>query len=150
LVGLARAGAVAGAGGVVLGSFLPWVVSGQATRNSFSTVRTARTLELIDSSTANAVLAGWFLVPLVAAIVLLLAVLGRRRSLAALAGSLGLAAGGFALFVRLSPVETAIGPTVTLMFAVVTAASAAGLLVGRPRTGPGAEPTSPSHTRPVR
>lgn len=157
LLRAARAAVVGGAAGIVVGSLLPWIVSGETTRNSFTSVRTARNLDLVGSDAANAVLAGWFLVPLVAATVLLLAVLSRRRSLALVAGGLGTVAALFAGFVRLAPIETAVGPLATLASAAVILLGVAGLIMAggesrdgrRGATREGPQPMPPPRGSPV-
>jgi hypothetical protein len=150
---IARAGAVAGAAGVVVGALLPWIISGETTRNSFTTVRTARHLELVDNGVANAILAGWFLVPVLASLVLLLAVLGRRRSLALVTLGLGLAAVVFATFVRLSPIATSIGPPVTTAAGMASMVAAVVLLrwpsVEAPDPPSAATPIPPANQPPV-
>jgi hypothetical protein len=143
---IARAASVVGAAGVVVGALLPWIISGETTRNSFTTVRTARNLELVDNGLANAVLAGWFLVPVVASLVLLLAVLGRRRSLAVASLGLGIVATLFAAFVRLSPIATSVGPPVTIGAGLVLLIAAAVLLRSRTGEGPGAPGDAPNAT----
>jgi len=129
-------------------------VSGHSTRNSFTTVRTARNLELVDSGVLSAVLAGWFLVPLAAAAVLLLAVLGRRRTLALTSGGLGLVAAAFTLFVQRStsdtPLDTSVGPAVTLVFALLAMAAAVRLGTLGPRVDEESNPMSTDEPPPVR
>jgi hypothetical protein len=120
---------------VVVGAFLPWVASGEAERNSFATVRAARTLDLVANSFGDAVLAGWFAVPLGAALVLLFAALGRRRWAAMVAGCLGLVAAGFAALVIASPVETRAGVIVTLVAGLLTIVGAAGSIRSRASAG---------------
>ena len=64
---------------------------------------------------------------------LLLAVLGHRRSLAACAGGLGIVAAGFGLLVRLAPLPTGVGVSIAIVGGVVCcAASIALVLVGPP------------------
>jgi hypothetical protein len=100
---------------VVVGAFLPWVASGEAERNSFATVRAARALDLVGNSFGDAVLAAWFVVPLAAALVLLFALVGRRRWAEVVAGVVGLVAVAFAGVVIASPVETRAGVYLTLV-----------------------------------
>jgi len=105
---------VAGAALVVLGAFLPWVISGSATRSSFATVRSADRLGVVPDGVALALLRSWYLVPLAAAIIPVAVVLGRRRlaliTAVALAGVAAVVAG---LVIHASP-STGAGPAVSL------------------------------------
>jgi hypothetical protein len=126
---------------LVIGAFLPWVRTGGASRNSFSVVRTARTLELLGESGTTSALGSWFLVPALAAVVVLALVLGRTRLAAIVAIAVAVLTAGFAIVVLVAPVDTGAGVPVSLGAALVvlvaggwTWASAA-----RPRPARGAE-----------
>lgn len=111
---------VVGAIGVTIGAFLPWVYSGAASRNSFGVVRAARRLGVVDSDLLRVVLASWYFVPLFAAVLVLLLVLGRERAAGTMAVLLGVVALTVGLMVRSSTADLGRGPAV---------ASAAGAVV---------------------
>lgn len=100
---------------LVAGSFLPWVISGTAGRDSYATVRAARNIGVVGSSFWEAVLSVWFVVPLAVAVVLTSAMSGRLRLAAAVGVPLGFAALVLAVLVRAAPVESGIGPGVTAL-----------------------------------
>ena len=108
---------------VVLGSFLPWVISGTARRDSYATVRAAKNIAVVGSGLGETALSIWFLVPLLAAVVLLAVVFDRRSLGSAIAIALGALSLVVAGWVMLAPVERGVGPAVTLL-------GSAGLLVG--------------------
>jgi hypothetical protein len=93
LLRVARVGAPVAAVAVVVAGLLPWTVSGEAVRNSFATVRSARLLGIGDHAVITAVLGAWFFVPAVAGLACLAAVVGRNR----LAGIGAAVVGGAAL-----------------------------------------------------
>lgn len=136
--------AVAGAAIVVVGAFLPWVISGQASRNSFTTVQSARSLDLTDSPIGNGVLATWYLVPLLAAVVLLLAVLDHRRALAIVAATLGAAAILFGAVVWFGPIPSGVGSPIAISGGVLCCfgSVSVGRARRRSKTG-GPDPTLP-------
>lgn len=128
---------VVGVSGLVIGAFLPWIISGQTTRNSFTTVQVARRLGVVDSDVVSTMLAGWYLVPLGAVLVGVLAVLERRRPMAVLAGALGLAGGTFAFGVVCAPIESGVGVWVSMATGIGTLLAAVVALSG---------PVAPSDT----
>lgn len=111
---------VVGVSGIVIGAFLPWIISGQTTRNSFTTVQVARRLGVVDSDVVSTMLAGWYFLPLGAVLVGVLAVLDRRRPMAVLAGALGLAGGAFAFAVLRAPIESGVGVWVSMAAGIGT------------------------------
>lgn len=134
LRGVGAAAVVLGAVTVVVGSFLPWVISGSVGRSSFATVRSADRLGLVPDGVAVALLRSWYLVPLGAAIVTLLLVSGLRR----LAALVGLALGALTTMVAsvvivVSP-STGPGPAVSVAGGVVLAAGGFATLLD-PRRG---------------
>ncbi len=126
---------------LVAGTFLPWIRSGRATRNSYELAGVG--VRRLDAGAAvDAVLQAWpFLGPLWA-VVIVLAILGHRRSaavatavLAVLAGLV--AVGGVALAVRVDSTAISgvlVGPAVTLVGAVVATVAAVAVLRSRPRS----------------
>lgn len=111
---------VAGAAGVTVGAFLPWVRSGASSRDSFGVVRAARRLGVVDSDALRTALALWYLVPLMAAVVVLLLALRRERSAGVVAVAFGLVVLVVSLMVATSSADLGVGPAV---------ASAAGVTV---------------------
>ncbi|PXY22397.1 hypothetical protein [Prauserella muralis] len=77
----------------VAGTFLPWLRSGAAERNSYQAVGIAEQLVLRDDALAGALLRAWLTVPLLAVACVGLLVLGWRRTGAALAAVLALLVG---------------------------------------------------------
>lgn len=90
-------------------ALLPWVGSGETTRNSFTTVRVARSLEILGSSAANDALAAWYLLPAIAAAAVLLAVTDRTRALLVFTSIAGIASLGLSIAVQAAPVEPLVG-----------------------------------------
>jgi len=128
---------VVGVLAIAAGAFLPWIVSGQTTRNSFTTISVARRLGVVDSDVASTLLAGWYFVPVAAAVVVLLAVLGRPHATGLVAVGLAAVACGFAIVVQRAPIEVAAGVPVTFAAALGTAAAAVVSLTGaRVRSSP--------------
>jgi hypothetical protein len=127
LLRVARVGAPVAAVAVVVAGLLPWTVSGEAVRNSFATVRSARLLGIGDHAVITAVLGAWFFVPAVAGLACLAAVVGRNR----LAGIGAAVVGGAALVaataVLRAPLSTGAGPWAALVAGLI--ALAAGLVL---------------------
>jgi hypothetical protein len=119
---------------VVVGAFLPWVRSGDSTRSSFAMVRSADRLGIVDDGIGLVVLRGWYLVPLVAASVVVLLTLHRLRA-AAIVGLVlaGIVAATSGLVVLAAP-DTGPGPFVCLAGALVAVGASIGLLRA-PRRG---------------
>ena len=126
---------LAGVAGIVAGAFLPWVVSGQTTRNSFTTVQVARTLGVVDEGLAVVALGAWFFVPVTAVATVVLVVLGRRRVGGALALALGVASVAFAVLVLRGPIETAAGVKVTFAAGLASCVATVMFLAGPGRRG---------------
>jgi hypothetical protein len=108
---------------IVVGSFLTWVVSGEARRDSFATVRVAQHVGVVGMPVWETVLSVWFLTPLLAAMVLAGVAFERPVVVTVAATLLGLLALGVSALVLLAPIEHGIGPLVVLIGSI-------GLLVG--------------------
>jgi len=125
-IALPRALLCAGPAVLVVGTFLPWLRSGRATRNSYATDGAVRRLLDVDGF-AGAALQAWPFVSLLCAAAVALVLLGRTGLGAVLAAVAALAAGpvaGWALGAQsrgLLHAATA-GPAVTLAGAIMTAA----------------------------
>ena len=120
------AGLVAGAAEVG-GAFLPWVRTGERERNSFELIGVARRLRVLQSAWEQPASAAWYFVPLVIALALVAAAVGRRAvagGLLALAGAAGIAVG---VAVAAAPLAVLPGLRVTIVGAV--GAGAAGVAV---------------------
>jgi hypothetical protein len=114
----------AGLAAVVIGSFLPWLHSGRATRNSYATDGAVRRL-LDVSGPVDAALRAWPFVSLLCAVAAALLLLGRTGLGAALALVAAVAAGGVAAWALASGgrgiVRPAVlGPAVTVAGAIIT------------------------------
>lgn len=95
----------------LVGSFLDWARTGEATRSSYRLLRSARTLGVLpDPFDRLAPL--WYLLPVAVGVVWLAATTGRIRLAGALALVVGLSAGGAALAVVRSPLPVAAGVAV--------------------------------------
>ena len=104
------------AGGLIAlaGSFLTWVISGLARRNSYAAVQSARRIGVVPDGPWQALLLSWFLLPFAVAVVAFALAIGHRR-LAVTAGLLaGLGSLGFATIVLIAPVQAGPGPLVTI------------------------------------
>jgi hypothetical protein len=110
---------------VVIAAFLPWTTSGTAVRNSFATVRSARLLGIGDAEVITTLLGLWYLVPALAGLALLSAVLGRFRLAGVISGVVGLAAVIASVAVARAPLE--VGAGVVLARAAGLVALGAGL-----------------------
>ena len=119
---------VAAGGSVVLaGACMGWVRSGARMRNSFASVRSARTLGVLDGRSAT-IAAAWYLLPLAVGFCWLACGTGRRAASGLLAVLVGL--GGVAAVVAATrapvglgngPVVTALGSALALVGAVALA-----------------------------
>jgi hypothetical protein len=110
--------AVAGALGVVAGSFLPYARSGRAVRTSYEVVATAERLEVVTGPAAT-LLRGWYLVPLLGAGAWLAAVTGRRVLLVSSCGILGVAALVLGGLLRRSPLTADVGVAIASLAGVL-------------------------------
>jgi hypothetical protein len=122
---IATAALLIGAAAVVVGAFLPWVVSGEVSRDSFATVRAAQLVGVVDRPVWQAVLSVWFFAPLAAAVVLVGLALQRRRLVPAVAIGLGLASALLAGLVLLAPVDRGAGPVLVLIGSIALLIGAA-------------------------
>lgn len=125
---------------LVVGTFLPWIRSGRVQRNSYE-IAGVGVRRLDAGSVVGHLLQAWpYLGPLWAVVVILV-ILGRRRSAAAVALILAVltglvAVGGLVLAVRLHTGVLAgvvLGPAVTLVGAIGVAVAGVGMLRRRPR-----------------
>ena len=133
-VALTAAGLVA----VGVGTFLPWVKSGDVLRDSYQSIAVIRTIKVLDGSPLALVLDAWtLLIPAITLCVVLYAV-GLRRSAATIstlvaiisgtvAGSATVVGGGEE--VRLGISST--GPVTTLIGSVLTLVGVVGIFAGR-------------------
>jgi len=126
---------------IVAAALLPWIVSGETTRNSFTTVTAARRLGLLDESALQYVLLAWYAVPAVALFVLVQLATGQRRSAAAVAVALSIAAIALAVVVGRAPVDTAAGPAITIAAGLGTLVASVVSLAGPGRRHPTSAPT---------
>jgi hypothetical protein len=116
--------------GLVVAGLLPWTVSGQAERNAFATVRSARALALAGEGAGNTVLGLWFFVPAVVAAGVLAIVLRRPRVGGPLLAVAGAATVGLSVAVLVAPLGHGVGAFVggvlgglTLVAGLVVASS---------------------------
>ena len=121
---VARAVTCAGLTLVVVGTFLPWLRSGRATRNSYATDGAVRRL-LDVNGTVDAALRAWPFVSLLCALAVAFVLLGLHRAGLVLAVLAALAAGPVAAWALLSPAHGLIrpataGPAVTMIGAILT------------------------------
>ena len=126
---------VVGAALVVLGAFLPWVISGTANRSSFATVRSADRLGVVPDGVALLLLRSWYLVPVAAAVVPALRLLHRPRLAALLALGLAVATASIATVIIIGSPATGAGPAVCLAGGAALVAGAALTLRRRPISG---------------
>ena len=122
--------AVGGAGAVVVGAALPWLVSGGVKRSAFTMARIANELGVLDTSVRKTSVTALLVTPVVASLVVLLLGLGRTRLsgfVGLLLGIAGLGAG--TVGTRFSPTTLA-GPYVCLVGGAVCILGSWGLLLG--------------------
>jgi hypothetical protein len=137
----AQAVGAAGLAVAVIGTFLPWLRSGDVRRNSYASFGVLRRL-IGFHGVADVMIRGWPLLGAVSAAVVLVAVAGLHRT----AGVLALATAAWALVVssaalahdpaagiRVDP----LGPAVTLTGATAAAAAAILTLITQVRAGSG-------------
>jgi hypothetical protein len=136
------AGLIAAGGGlalVVVGTFLPWLRTGLASRNSFRAAGLIRRL-LDPPGFAGVLLAGWPFVVLTCAVGIALLALGFRRTGLILAAAVAATAGAVAITTLLLPSRSYAavarsGPAVTAAGAgLVLVAVVVGLVRGRGAT----------------
>lgn len=120
---------------LVVGTFLPWLTSGQARRNSYQAGGALRRLLGLRGA-ADAAVSAWPLLALVCAAAVAIFALGLRRSAAMLALVAALAAGSVAVaalrvdgnrFIRpliLGPIVTLVGATTVILAATLVLISA--------------------------
>jgi len=123
---------------VVVGTFLPWLRTGLASRNSFRAAGLIRRL-LHPPGIAGVLLAGWPAIVAISALALALLAAGLRRSGLALAAVAALTAGAVAVTTLLLPARSyaaaaTSGPAVTAAGAALVLAAIL-LGVGLPRVG---------------
>jgi len=116
-----------GLAAVAVGTFLPWLRTGLATRNSFRAAGLINRL-LSPPGAAGVLLSAWPVIVLVCAVAIALLVLGVRRTASVLGGLTAVAAGGVALTTLLLPSRSYAsvapsGPAVTVAGACLVLAS---------------------------
>jgi hypothetical protein len=124
---------LAGLGALLLvaGTFLPWLASGAALRNSYQAMSVARRLTPLGDGATGALLAAWPMFGGITAAILVLYVVGLRRTAAVGLSLLSVAAGtvAAAVVVLLPPGDFTVravlfGPLVTMTGAVLAVAGA--------------------------
>lgn len=135
------AGAVLTAAGLVtlaVGTFLPWVRSGEVLRDSYESIAVIRTIKVLDGSALSLVLDAWTLLIPVSTLCVVAYAVGLRRSAATISAMIAIISGtvsgaatvvGGGEEVRLG--ISSAGPTTTLVGAVLTLAGAVGIFAGR-------------------
>jgi hypothetical protein len=116
---------------VVVGSFLPWVWSGTSSRSSFAMVRSADRLGIVDDGVGLAILRAWYLVPLLAAAVVVLVTIHRLRVAAVTGLVLAVVVASIALLVIAAAPDTGAGPLTSIIGAALVVATSIALLRGR-------------------
>lgn len=99
---------------VLVGTFLPWVHSGEVARSSYEVAGSAGRLGLFETDRERLVELAWYLLPVSVGLVLLAMAFHRRRLAALLTGLVALLAGGGALVVLGSSLRVGVGPAVVL------------------------------------
>jgi hypothetical protein len=138
-VGLAGAAlTAAGLVTVAVGTFLPWVRSGSVLRDSYESISLIRTIRVLDGSPLALIIDAWtFLIP-ISTLCLIAYGVGFRRSAATIAvivaiisgtiaGAATVISGGEEIQLGIS----SIGPTTTLVGAVLTLGGVVGVFAGR-------------------
>ena len=125
---------------LVTGTFLPWLQSGSAVRNSYQTVGIGRRLTTLGDGVLGLITAAWPAVGIGAALCGALYVIGLRRAAVVLVVPLGAVVGTVAALAMVilpgseSTIRViAIGPVVTLIGAVLAVVGAL-LLLAWPRS----------------
>jgi hypothetical protein len=113
---------------VVVGAFLPWVWSGASGRSSFAMVRSADRLGIVDGAVGSVVLRAWYLVPLLAAAIVVLVTIHRLRAAAVTALVLAVVVAVIALLVIAAAPDTGAGPMLSILGATTVVAASVGLL----------------------
>lgn len=116
-------------------AFLPWVQTGQARRSSFRLLRDLNTLGVLRGQAATSARVIWVLLPALAALGVLLAALGARRSALATAVAVGLIGLGGAVATSMAPVTGLIGARLALALGPITVLSGLVTLVNGARQG---------------
>jgi NADH:ubiquinone oxidoreductase subunit K len=120
---------------VVVASFLPWVRSGAVARDSFATVRAAQRIGVVGQPVWERVLAVWYVAPLLGAVCLAGAAVGRRAVCVGAALALAVLAAVLALVVVAAPVDHGAGPVVALLGSLVVMTAAVADALARRRAG---------------
>jgi hypothetical protein len=135
------AGAVLTAVGLVavaVGTFLPWVRSGSVLRDSYQSIAVIRTFKVLDGNPLALVIDAWTLMIPVMTLCFVVYALGFRRSSATISAVIAIVSGtisgaatvlGGGEEVRLG--IASIGPTTTLVGAVLTIAGVVAIFAGR-------------------
>jgi hypothetical protein len=127
---------------LVVGCFLPWVISGDSRRDSFATVRAAQRVGVVGKPFWETVLSVWYLAPLAAAVVLVGVAFDRRRLVPAVAAGLGALSLVVSGVVLVAPIDRGVGPGVVAVAGVgLVTGSVLWVRAHRRRTSPAAEPT---------
>jgi hypothetical protein len=135
------AGAVLTAVGLVavaVGTFLPWVRSGSVLRDSYQSIAVIRTFKVLDGNPLALVIDAWTLMVPAMTLSFVVYALGFRRSSATISAVIAIVSGtisgaatvlGGGEEVRLG--IASIGPTTTLVGAVLTIAGVVAIFAGR-------------------
>lgn len=130
----AGAALLIGASAVLIGTFLPWVRSGQVWRNSYAMWRSADRLGVVSSGPAQALMVLWFLLLVVMGGMLLALAFHHQRTAMVMAGAVAVLPAVAALLAWRSPLVVGAGVFVTLFGAMLVAV---GIIEGwRSRSAP--------------
>jgi hypothetical protein len=113
----------------VAATFAPWLRSGDAHRSSYEVIRAAEDLDLLDGWLQPVAAAAWYFVPLLGALVLLAAVLGRPILAAVLLGVTGASVSLLALGLTSGPLSTDWGSVAGMVGGILAVLAAAEWIV---------------------
>lgn len=108
---------------VVVGTFLPWLRSGEVWRNSYAVWRSADRLGVVSGLPLEIVHLLWFLLPLGAGLLLLTLALGRPRLATVVAVPLAALPAVGGLLVLRGPLPAGVGVGVTILGALIVGAA---------------------------
>jgi hypothetical protein len=123
---------------VAVGTFLPWVRSGAVLRDSYESIAVIRTVQVLDGSPLALVIDAWTLLIPAMTLGMVTYAMGFRRSGATISAIVAIVGGTIAGVatvvgggeeVRLG--ISSIGPTTTLVGAVLTLVGVVGIFAGR-------------------
>lgn len=115
---------------MVLGSFLPWLHSGDVQRNSYEIVALAERFDLFEGDVVNAALRAWIAVPIACTACVVAYTLSLRRTAAVISCILAVLFGTIAVLVAVQGGDSPAAVGVTRAGPVVTAGGAVLALAG--------------------